>query len=82
MDLLYRIATGWLRWSPRDAWHTPIPEILLAKEGLFEWTKASNPFGSSKAGPAEDPASDKPQSASDDALLAAFGKFGMIVVDE
>lgn len=70
-------------WSPRDAWHTPIPEILLAKEGRIEWLKAANPFGSGSDQPETgSPKQNHPETASDDALLKAFGKWGMTVVNE
>lgn len=85
VDLLYRIATGWLGWSPRDAWHTPIPEILLAKEGRIEWLKATNPFGgggSSEPQPEPDSRGRTQETASDDALLKAFGQFGLMVTHE
>lgn len=30
------MATGWLGWSPRDALHTSIAQIDLAREGLLQ----------------------------------------------
>lgn len=39
------MATGWLGWSPRDAWETPVPEILMAWDAKLEFLKATNPFG-------------------------------------
>lgn len=42
------MATGWLGWSPRDAWDTPVPEILMAWDAKIEFLKATNPFGGGK----------------------------------
>lgn len=42
------MATGWLRWSPRDAWDALVPEILLACEGAFEFAVKTNPLAAPK----------------------------------
>jgi len=39
------VATGWLGWTPDYAWHTPIPQILLALDYRIDWVKKTNPFG-------------------------------------
>jgi hypothetical protein len=39
------MATGWLGWSPHDAWHTPMPEMFVALDARIEWHKMTNPFG-------------------------------------
>jgi hypothetical protein len=42
------VATGWLGWSPEVAWHTPIPQIVLAMDYRIDWAQKTNPFGSKK----------------------------------
>lgn len=39
---LYGVATGWLGWSPHDAWHTPMPEIYLAVKARMQWARMMN----------------------------------------
>jgi len=39
------VATGWLGWTPDYAWHTPIPQIMLALDYRIDWVKKTNPFG-------------------------------------
>lgn len=51
------------------AWHTPIPELLLAYESKVEFLRATNPFGQSKE---EDKAASKP--AQMKAILRGAGK--------
>lgn len=36
---------GWLGWSRHEAWHTPIPEIMLAMDWRIDWAQKTNPFG-------------------------------------
>jgi len=38
VDYLFGVATGWLGWSPDTAWHTPIPQIMLALDARLDWT--------------------------------------------
>ncbi|MNH47114.1 hypothetical protein D3C79_1101920 [compost metagenome] len=38
VDYLFGVATGWLGWSPDNAWHTPIPQIMLALDARLDWT--------------------------------------------
>jgi len=45
VDYLYGVATGWLGWSPKTAWRTPIPELMLALDARIEWMQMTNPFG-------------------------------------
>lgn len=45
------MATGWLGWPPRDAWETPVPEILMAWDAKLEFLKATNPFGQGEKKP-------------------------------
>jgi len=37
---LYKIATGWLGWSPATAWAATLPEILSAFDGHIDQLKA------------------------------------------
>lgn len=43
---LYRLATGWLGWSPADAWDATPAEILNAQQGRVAMLKAI--FGGNK----------------------------------
>ncbi|AGN81540.1 hypothetical protein N5K35_31325 [Pseudomonas sp. GD03651] len=38
VDYLFGVATGWLGWPPDTAWHTPIPQIMLALDACLDWT--------------------------------------------
>lgn len=48
---MFKVATGWLGWSPEVALNTPIPQIELALEGRFEWVRKTNPFGGGEEKP-------------------------------
>lgn len=37
VDYLFGVATGWLGWPPDTAWHTPIPQIMLALDARLDW---------------------------------------------
>lgn len=37
---LYKIATGWLGWTPETAWNATLPEILQAFDGHIDQLKA------------------------------------------
>lgn len=63
VDDTFRIATGWLGWSPALAMRTPIPQIELALEGRLEWVRRTNPFGSGE---------EKPKPSVAERLKAAF----------
>lgn len=43
-ERLFRIATGWLGWTPAEAWNATLAEITAAYEGRVELLKAI--FGS------------------------------------
>lgn len=45
-ERLFRIATGWLSWSPEQAWNATPAEIVEAQKGRIEMLAAI--FGSSK----------------------------------
>ncbi|MFV3402874.1 hypothetical protein ACNFIC_02815 [Pseudomonas sp. NY15463] len=38
VDYLFGVATGWLGWPPDAAWHTPIPQIMIALDARLDWT--------------------------------------------
>ncbi|PTU53965.1 hypothetical protein DBB42_01760 [Pseudomonas plecoglossicida] len=38
VDYLFGVATGWLGCPPDTAWHTPIPQIMLALDARLDWT--------------------------------------------
>lgn len=38
VDYLFGVAAGWLGWPPDTAWHTPIPQIMLALDARLDWT--------------------------------------------
>ena len=37
VDYLFGVATGWLGWPPDTAWHTPIPQLMLALHARLDW---------------------------------------------
>jgi hypothetical protein len=57
---LFRIATGWLQWSPKDAWSATPKEILEAYSGHLEMLKAI--YGSADDTDGSRP-TDKPENA-------------------
>lgn len=65
------MATGWLGWSPQEAWHTPLPELFLTLDAKIEWTRMSNPFGGGRATAPEKP---KPTTIAQKIRAALTGK--------
>ena len=55
---LYKIATGWLGWTPETAWNATLPEILSAFDGHIDQLKAVH-------GSAEDGANSTPAMSAD-----------------
>ncbi|PKI24853.1 MULTISPECIES: hypothetical protein [Pseudomonas putida group] len=45
VDYLFGVATGWLGWPPDTAWHTPIPQIMLALDARLDWTGRGQAHG-------------------------------------
>jgi len=39
------MATGWLGWPARDAWETPVPQILMAWDAKLHFLIMTNPNG-------------------------------------
>jgi hypothetical protein len=71
---LFRIATGWLGWSPTDAWNATPAEIINAQQGRLEMLSAI--FGSKKDETID--ASD----ANERAKLNALGDLSVTVMSE
>lgn len=40
MDWLQKVATGWLKWRPKEFEYALIPDIIMAYEGYMEELKA------------------------------------------
>lgn len=55
---LFKIATGWLGWTPHTAWNATLPEILCAFEGHTDKLKAIH-------GSADEDATDSPSMSAD-----------------
>lgn len=55
---LYKIATGWLGWTPDTAWNATLPEIMQAFDGHIEQLKAVH-------GSADDDATETPSMSVD-----------------
>ena len=49
VDYLFGVATGWLGWPPDTAWHTPIPQIMLALDARLDWTGRAQAQGQTAA---------------------------------
>lgn len=60
---MFKVATGYLGWSPEIALNTPIPQIELALAGRQEWVRMTNPFGGGE---------EKPKAPVADRLAAAL----------
>ena len=45
IDELFKAGTGYLGWTPKVVLNTPIPQLLLAIEGKFEFANKTTPFG-------------------------------------
>lgn len=72
MDDLFKVATGWLGWSPELAMTAPIPQILLATEGRIDWHKKTNPWGS----PEKEPEKPEPKASVSDRMRSMFRAMG------
>ncbi len=65
---LYKLATGWLSWTPDQAWNATPAEILTAYEGRLDMLKAIFGEGDNKA-------SAQPELSLDDKFALVFGGF-------
>jgi len=45
---LFKATAGALGWEPEIIMHTPIPQLILAIEGKYEFAMKTNPFGGAK----------------------------------
>lgn len=48
---MFSIATGWLGWSPTEAWSATVPEIDAAVDGRIEWLRMTTPGAKPKEEP-------------------------------
>lgn len=77
VDEVFGLATGYLGWSPHDAWHTPVPQILLALDYRVDWARKTNPFGGSEPEPKQ------PRTPATPAQIkAAFEAYGTVKVSD
>lgn len=49
VDELFKAGCGYLGWSPSIVLNTPIPQLMLALEGKFDFAVKTNPFGGKPA---------------------------------
>ena len=42
VEWLFGVATGWLGWTPAEAWATPVPEIHVALRAKIKWHEMLN----------------------------------------
>ena len=47
-EIVFKWGTGHLGWSPETTLNTPIPQIILALEGKYDFAIKTNPFGGGK----------------------------------
>lgn len=74
---LYKIATGWLGWTPETAWNATLPEIMNAFDGHIDQLKAIH--GSADEGTTETPgmSADQRQANIDAGLDPEFDREGL-----
>jgi hypothetical protein len=51
VEFLFGVATGWLGWTPAQAWAATIPEIHVALRARMKWIQMQN--GGEPESPAE-----------------------------
>ncbi|WP_415402885.1 hypothetical protein [Tateyamaria sp. SN3-11] len=39
---LFKMATGWLHWTPETVWNSTLPDLLLAIEGYFDQLQSTH----------------------------------------
>jgi hypothetical protein len=72
---LYRVATGWLGWSPETAWSSTPAEIMEAQKGRLELLRAI--FGTADEGDKDQPSG--PVEHSEAEIFESRAKLKMIV---
>lgn len=72
VDELFKAGCGSLGWPPDVVLSTPIPQVMLALEGKFDFAAKTNPFGGKAAKPRkpDDPAVVREKQATLDAIKA------------
>ena len=43
LEHMFGVATGWLGWSPVDAWNSTVPEITVAISAKSEFLRMTTP---------------------------------------
>lgn len=77
MDLVFRLGTGWLGWTPEQTYDTPMPQLFLALDGRIDFLKKTNPFAApEKKKPADPELIKKHQSMLDSLNAKAKAKIG------
>lgn len=70
----YKIATGWLGWTPDTAWNATMPEIMQAFDGHIEQLKAIHGGADDDATGASEMSADQRQSNIDQGLDPEFDR--------
>ncbi|NKX47809.1 hypothetical protein HGG67_06170 [Rhodobacteraceae bacterium R_SAG8] len=74
---LYKLATGWLGWTPDTAWNATLPEILNAFDGHVDQLKAVHGGGDDQDASAPTMDSDQRQANIDAGLDPDFDREGL-----
>jgi hypothetical protein len=53
VDYLFGVATGWLGWPPETAWHTPIPQLMMALNARLDWMNLNRSTPTGRPAPAQ-----------------------------
>ncbi len=73
----YKIATGWLGWTPDTAWNATLPEILHAFDGHVDQLKAIHGGGDDEAAVTSTMSADQRQANIDAGLDPEFDREGL-----
>ncbi|WP_407473652.1 hypothetical protein [Sulfitobacter sp. PM12] len=74
---LYKIATGWLGWTPDTAWNATLPEILNAFDGHIDQLKAVHGSSEDQTTSAPTMSNDQRQANIDAGLDPNFDRAGL-----
>lgn len=77
---LFKVATGWLGWTPETAWNATLPEILHAFEGHTDQLKAIH--GSAEEGDQDGPSADQQQANIEAGLDPEFDRAGLLALKQ
>jgi len=70
----YKIATGWLGWTPETAWNATLPEILRAFDGHIEQLRAVHGTADEETPGASEMTADQRQANIDQGLDPEFDR--------